>query len=206
MPSVTATRRVIAISFLVAAVLGTAVPAASAEAVVSRQPRGTSSTTAVPVPAAMVAEARAAVDAITRFGGSPATFDAAAAMAAGVPRAIVEGIQAGAQPQTIAAVARCVGRNGIRYYSSWWQGRVTVYMLNSCNANAIAGLLTAGSGVAALVSVLIAAGIVTAPGAVATAIASAIMAVGAGAIIFCTRNGTGLEVHKAYYGVWCTNQ
>lgn len=98
------------------------------------------------------------------------------------------------------AAARCAGRNGVRTYSSWWQGTVTVVMLNSCNANRLANALWVGAGIATLV------GILSVAGAVPAGIAGAVLAIGAGAIGWCTSNGTGLEIHKAYYGSWCTNQ
>lgn len=88
--------------------------------------------------------------------------------------------------------------------TAWWG---MYWNISSANANRLAAVLTAGSGVAAVVSVLIAAGVVTAPGALATGIGSGVMAIGGGVIAFCNANGRGIVIKKPWVGpMWCESR
>jgi len=151
------------------------------------------------VPTQAQADAGAEVERVLMLGGGAEAYEADTAVAAGADPGIASVIEAGRQ-EALEAAARCAGRNGVRRYSSWWQGTVVVVMLNSCNASRLAAALAAGAGAATLVAIL------SVAGAVPGGIVAAVLAIGSAAIWYCTSNGTGLEIHKAWYGSWCTNQ
>lgn len=79
--------------------------------------------------------------------------------------------------------------------TAWWG---VYYKMSSTAANRISAALYAGSGVAALASILIATGVVTAPGAVATGIAAAVLTIGAAVISYCNAAGRGIVVAKPW--------
>lgn len=81
--------------------------------------------------------------------------------------------------------------------TAWWG---MYWTMSSTTANRISAALYAGSGVAALASILIATGVVTAPGAVATGIAAAVMTIGGAVISYCNARGRGIVIAKPWVG------
>jgi len=49
-------------------------------------------------------------------------------------------------------------------------------------------------------------GVLSVVGALPAGVVAAVLAIGSAAIWYCSANGTGIEIHQAYYGSWCTNQ
>lgn len=88
--------------------------------------------------------------------------------------------------------------------TAWWG---MYWNVSSTTANRLSALLYAGAGVAGIVSALITAGIVTAPGALATGLAAGIMAIGGAVLSYCNAAGRGIVIKKPWVGpVWCESR
>jgi hypothetical protein len=76
--------------------------------------------------------------------------------------------------------------------------------LDAYMANKVVAALAGGAGVAELVSLLLASGGISAPAALITGIAAAMLVIGAATIQFCT-NSRGVKIYRPYIGAFhCT--
>jgi chitodextrinase len=83
----------------------------------------------------------------------------------------------------------------------WWGWELK---LDAYATGKLVALLEGGAALAALISFLMAIGVVTSPGVIVTGIAAAILALGAATISFCS-NSRGVKIKKPYVGpFYCT--
>ncbi|WP_121368111.1 hypothetical protein [Frondihabitans australicus] len=97
-------------------------------------------------------------------------------------------------------VRACVGKNSYDYTGL----QLNAYM-NSCNSAKFLGLITSGAGLATIAAVVTAA---TGVGAVVAGTIAGAMTVASGAVTTCTARGRGMVAHNIppTVAVWCNNQ
>lgn len=147
------------------------------------------------------------------------TFDAARALALGADGATVQQVATGvtaaggtvtgikvdqaAVARTAAIVtaskARCVGKTN---YSVQWFG--DQLKLNTCDVSRIIAALSIGAGAAGITAIVLSE---TGVGGIAAGVIAGLLAIGAGALQWCSSDGTGVIFDVSWAGVpWCAAQ
>jgi hypothetical protein len=157
---------------------------------------------------------------LSRHTDGTLSLDAVAAVRAGASRGHVSefsrGISAAnkdilAHPRLAGAdgsavqreVAACVGSN--RFIGHWYGPEL---WLNSCNAKTIVALLAGGASIGTIVGAIVALTGVGIPVTALISLAVGMIGLGAAAITFCNRDGTGVKIYKLPVGslFFCTRQ
>jgi hypothetical protein len=173
-----------------------------------------------PVELAVAHSLEAAKPFMVRRADGTMSFDATAAVRAGVNMGHVAELASGisaanrdiaAHPSVVGAdsatvqqeFAACAGRN--RYISHWYGPEL---WLNSCNARTIVGLLAGGASIGSITGAIVALTGIGIPATALIALAVGMIGLGAAAISFCNRDSTGVKIYKPIVGslFFCTRQ